>query len=793
MAATLDLGVLGFSLTLDKSGWNKSWNETDGDINKQSSKLKSFTSNIGTTLKVGVAAAAAAAGTAIVAMCKSGIDNARDLDKQMSLFQAHTGATGEETGRVKDIVKDLYKVNEDSYEDLAKTAEAMRTQMQMSADDIGKYAQNYLDYAKVTGQADDEAVVRVAEIGKAWKLTADENVGLMDKMLVAQQKYGLSVTDSQNALTNLAPSFQALGMDVNDAMSYLSMFSMAGVDTATATTAFTKALNKVKSPQELRKLMTDIQNCNDPLKRAQMASELFGTKAGPQLAQALSDGTISLDDFQAAMNGATGAVSTASAAYDNNFDTRLALLGKKFSGMATEIGEKLLPIAEKMLSWVEAHMPEIEATISTVFDAVGSVVEYFTANILPPLTDAFNAVWSIVQACWPAIEAIISGTIGIIQGLLSGLAALLTGDWSGAWNALKDACGAAWDGIKGIVSGAWDILKSTIGGAMESVGNSLSTGWDSVKSATSSAWDSVKSTVGGAWDSLKSTVGGAVSTVGQNIATGWDGIKTKTGAAWDSVKTATTSAWDNVKSATANTWDAMKSTVGNAVGLLGQSVATGWDGLKTKTGATWEALKSTTSNAWNGMKSTVGTVADAIRSGASTAFDALKSKTSDVWNGIKTAITTPISAARDFVGNIIDTIKRWFGSLSFKLPEFQWPRIKLPHFSLKGEFSLSPLRVPSLSVDWYAKGAIFAKPTIFPTAQGLKGVGDVPGGEVVAPLSTLRDYIKDAMSDVLPTAGALTLVIECDGLAIARTQVNYMDMLLSGQVNKRARGVISGI
>ena len=42
MAATLDLGALGFSLTLDKSGWNKSWNEADKDMADNSSKLKNF-------------------------------------------------------------------------------------------------------------------------------------------------------------------------------------------------------------------------------------------------------------------------------------------------------------------------------------------------------------------------------------------------------------------------------------------------------------------------------------------------------------------------------------------------------------------------------------------------------------------------------------------------------------------------------------------------------------------------------------------------------------------------------
>lgn len=128
-------------------------------------------------------------------------------------------------------------------------------------------------------------------------------------------------------------------------------------------------------------------------------------------------------------------------------------------------------------------------------------------------------------------------------------------------------------------------------------------------------------------------------------------------------------------------------------------------------------------------------------------WDKVKKVASSVWNGIKNAITKPIKAAVDFVKRMIDKIKRFF---KFKV---SLPKIKLPHFDIQPRgWSLGDLLdgvIPSLGIDWYAKGGIFNSPRVV-------GVGEA-GPEAVLPIEKLQNMINASNSQMV---GALITALQ---------------------------------
>ena len=112
-------------------------------------------------------------------------------------------------------------------------------------------------------------------------------------------------------------------------------------------------------------------------------------------------------------------------------------------------------------------------------------------------------------------------------------------------------------------------------------------------------------------------------------------------------------------------------------------------------------------------------------------------------NGIKSTISNVFNTIWSTVSGIVNKLKSVFN--------FSWslPKIKLPHFSITGSFSLNPPSIPHFSVDWYKKamsgGMILKDATIFGQSGGTLLGGGEAGDEAVVGVSSLRSMIQDAV------------------------------------------------
>ena len=119
--------------------------------------------------------------------------------------------------------------------------------------------------------------------------------------------------------------------------------------------------------------------------------------------------------------------------------------------------------------------------------------------------------------------------------------------------------------------------------------------------------------------------------------------------------------------------------------------------------------------------------------------------------------------AIDFIKSIPDRVR----AIIQKIKDF----IKLPHFSLTGELSLIPPSVPKISVDWYANGGIFTKPTVF----GGVGVGDVAGGEAVLPLAKLWEEMDKRFAQ----PGLVVNVYGSDNMSVDELAMKVQEKIIT--------------
>lgn len=125
------------------------------------------------------------------------------------------------------------------------------------------------------------------------------------------------------------------------------------------------------------------------------------------------------------------------------------------------------------------------------------------------------------------------------------------------------------------------------------------------------------------------------------------------------------------------------------------------------------------------------------------AFNGLLKIVTSIFNSITDTINSSIELAKDIVGKGVEKLCDLF--------DFDWelPKIKLPHFSISGSFSINPPSVPSFGIEWYKNGGVMMKPTAFGInpANGKMMVGGEAGAEAIAPISTLQRYIQEAVGE----------------------------------------------
>lgn len=355
--------------------------------------------------------------------------------------------------------------------------------------------------------------------------------------------------------------------------------------------------------------------------------------------------------------------------------------------MAGYVVSNVVPAVQQMAQWVADNVVPVlfelaDFITGTVVPALGQLADYVLQNVVPAVMEGYR--W-FAENILPVLQAVAAFVVENVVPALAAVAEFVLGS------------------LVPILSVIFETIVGTLG--------NIEVAWQAVWGVVSSVFMAVWEAISAAAEMFMGVIQGVIDAVSAGISGDWEGV-------WRGIGEVFSSIVNGILRLGANIFNALATTVSSII-----------TGLFNTFSGIMRNIYNVASSIWNNIKSTVSNVANSLVSGVVGTFNGFVSTVTGIFDKAAYAITHPMETAKSAIKGIVDAIKGFF--TGFKI---QIPHIKLPHFSIKPSgWQIGDLlegKIPSLGIDWYAKGGEFNSPAII-------GVGEA-GRETVLPLSNPR-------------------------------------------------------
>lgn len=470
-------------------------------------------SKVGETLTKNVTtpmAAAAAAGVAAFSAVDEGVDT----------IVTATGASGEALDGLVASYETIATSIPEELGDVASAVGEVNTRFHTTGEELEGQTTLFLQFAKITGGDVVSSVDSADKVLKTFGKTSDDASGLLGMVAKAAQDTGINAQGLLDDVLANSATFKELNFSLEESVNFMALLDENGVESSTALAGLKKAVVNLtdagmSESEALQTVIDKIKNAGSETEALTIAQETFGTKGAAEMATAIREGRLSLDDLSASMadystvvtdtynntmDGVDGATTAANAA-----KIAMSTLGETISDMLAPIFQHLTQLlidAKARFDTLDDGQKQAIVTIGLIVAAIGPALVVI-GKVITAVGTITTGVGSLVGFVGGTVVPLITGTV---MPALSGLWALMLANPISIVIAAIAAIVAAfvllWNKCEGFRNFWINLFSSVKSTAVDAKNNVLST-FDGIKNGISSRIEGAKNSVHNAIENIK--------------------------------------------------------------------------------------------------------------------------------------------------------------------------------------------------------------------------------------------------------------------------------------------------